>query len=275
MRLKDYQPKDVQAPREAPTGFPNKPFISIQYSSKGTGKTTTLLNMIKEYDKHRFFQKIYLFSPSYDGDPKYKVLDGVHYQLHVYRTYTNDLFKEVIDEIRNDLHEWREYLRMKKVYEKAQRVRNHELLTDEEALDMYMCDWKPPVAPFEREPYSLVVFDDLASNKELMSQGKSLANSVALLSRHLLLSMAYVVQQYKNAVPKMVRLNCDWFILGRSKSLENMKSVSEELTSYASLQELVSMWEKATEQPYSYFTVNLMAPPALRFTRNFDEPVTA
>lgn len=273
MRIKDYQPPNVQAPREAPVGFPNKSFLGLAYSSKGTGKTNVLVNIVKEYDKYNFFQKVYLFSPSAKNDPKYQFLEEGNYNITIYPTYTNEIFKEVVDEIINDLNTWKEYVRLKKLYEKSKKMKKPELFDDEELLDLFRIDWSEPEPPFEREPYSLIIFDDLASNKELMTSGKSLANSFMLLHRHKLTSVIYSVQQYRNAVPKMVRNNLDWWILGKSKSVENMESVADELTSYASSKDIIRMWEKATEEPFNYFCVNLMI-PQYRFTKNFDESIT-
>lgn len=272
MRLKDYQPKHVQAPRPAPEGFPNKSFLGLLYSSKGTGKTNTLVNIVKEYDKHRFFQKVYLFSPTAKSDPKYQLLEEGNYDLKIYNNYTNEDFKEVVEEITSDLKAWRDYERLKKLYEKAKRAKKPELFSDEELLDLYMIDWKDPEPPFEKEPFSLIIFDDLASNKDLMSNGKSLANSFMLLHRHKLTSVIFSVQIYKNAVPKMVRNNLDWLVLGANKSTETMRSVAEELTSYATENELIDMWERATAEPFNYFCINLMIKEH-RFTKNFDEKI--
>lgn len=271
MKLKNHQPPGVQAPREVSNpGFPDKSFLGLLYSSKGTGKTNTLINIVKEYDKTRFFQKVYLFSPSVHNDPKYDLLRGGSYELRVYPEYSDEILREVIEEIREDIRRWREWLRLEKLYKKSQRALSPDMFNDDELLDLFLLNWEQPKQPFDREPYSLVVFDDLASNKELMKQGKSVMSSFALLHRHVLTSILFSVQLFKNAVPRMIRNNLDWYVLGANKSRAVMREVAEELNSYASEDELITMWEKATEEPFSYFTINLMK-PAYRFRRNFDE----
>lgn len=272
MKLKDYQPKGVQAPRAAPDGFPNKPFLAQIYSSKGTGKTNTLVNIIDHYDKHKFFQKVVLFSPTQGHDPKYEYLRDGSYELEVYGNYTDEIFRGVLESIKRDLYEWEEYNRLKKLYEKAQRVTSPDKLTDEELLDLYMLDFQMPECRFDREPYTLIVFDDQVGNKELYNSTKSLASQFFILHRHLRCSCVFVVQIYKNAMPKGIRSNLDWIILGASKSDDTMEDVATELDAYASKQEIKRMWIEATAEPYSYFCINLMM-PAYRFTRNFDEPL--
>ena len=73
----------------------------------------------------------------------------------------------------------------------------------------------------------------------------------------------------------MVRRNLDLWVLASSKSEKDRLAVAEELSSYASPDEISDMWLSSTAEPYSYFVVNLMSKiPALRFTRNFDEAIT-
>lgn len=272
MKLKNYQAKSNE--REVPEGFPNKPFLGLIYASKGLGKTNLLINMVHQFDKFKTYQKVYLFSPSVQNDPKYQFLNDGKYDLKIYPNYSDEIMREVIEEINEDLNEWREYQRLKKLYEKSKRADKQDLFNDEELLDLFMIDWEEPQPPkYDQEPWSLIIFDDLASNAQLMKQGKSLMNSFALLHRHRNTSMCYAVQLYRNAVPKMIRNNLDWWILGKSKSEENMKSVADELTSYVSAKDIIDKWETATNEPYSFFCVNLMTKPELRFTRNFNEPV--
>jgi hypothetical protein len=275
MRIQNFQPKGVQASRETLHNLPNNHFVSIIYSSKGTGKTNLLINMVKDYDKTKFFQKVYLFSPSYGADPKYHHLNDGSYELKIYNDFSNDLFQEVMDEIQADLDEWNHYQYRLKLYDKLQKARSLKQFTQEDLFELDQMEYEKPTPPFPREPFSLIVFDDLASNQQLMKQGKSIVNSVLLRCRHYRTSFIYVVQQYRNAVPKMVRANSDLWILAKSKSQKDMEAVAEELTSYASLNDIVSMWDKATEGDYNYFVINLMAPANLKFTRNFDEPITA
>jgi len=276
MKIKNYQPVGVQEERKTIHNLPRNHFVCIIHSSKGTGKTNTVINLIKDYDKTKFFQKVYLFSPSYEADPKYQHLNDGNYDLRVYNDFTNDIFQEVMEDIQADLDEWNHYLYRVKLYEKLQKAKSLKQFTQHDLFQLDEMAYDKPIAPFPCEPFSLICFDDLASNKQLMSQGKSLVNSVLLRCRHFRTSFIYVVQQYRNAVPKIVRANTDLFILAISKSRKDMEAIAEELTSYASVNDIVSMWQKATAEPYNYFVINLMSPNAnLKFSRNFDEPLNA
>ena len=273
MKIKNLQPPNVQTAREVSNqAFPDKPFLALLYSSKGTGKTNTLVNIVKEYDKTRFFQKVYLFSPSIHSDPKYSLLNDGNYEIRTYPEYSDEKLREVIDEIRYDIQRWKDWERLQKLYEKSKKAKNESIFTDDELLDLFMLNWTEPEKPFDKLPFSLIIFDDLASNKELMKQGKSLMSSFALLHRHQYTSLMFSTQLFRNALPRMIRNNLDWLVLGPNKSEKVMLEVAEELNSYVSEKELVRLWSKATEDPYNYFTVNLMK-PEFRFKKNFDESI--
>ena len=89
----------------------------------------------------------------------------------------------------------------------------------------------------------------------------------------MLTSIIFSVQVYKGGVPRGLRTNIDWWVLGKNKSIATMKDVAEDLTSYATEDQVVRMWEEATSEPFSWFCINLMV-PKYRFTKNFDEVVT-
>ena len=271
MKILNYQPLGVQEPRKVEANLPNNHAVTIIYSSKGTGKSNMIVNLVKNYDRTKFFQKVYLFSPTYESDPKYQLLHDGSYKLNVYTDFTNEIFETVIEDIQNDLAEWSEYQRLLKLWAKFQKSKSVKQFTQEDLFELHEMNYAKPVAPFEKEPFSLIIYDDLASNRQLMNQGKSLANQTLLKCRHLRTSILYVVQQYRSTLPKMVRNNADMWILAKSKSDKDMASVAEELTSYASVADIIYMWNKATEGDYNYFVINLMASKDKRFTRNFDE----
>ena len=272
MKIKNYQTKEMS--RDAPEGFPNKAFLGMLYASKGMGKTNLLVNIVKAFGKTKTYDKVYLFSPTASSDSKYDNLKSNSYEFKVFNTYTDEIFREVIDEIKQDIEDWKEYIQMKELYEKSKTAKSHDIFKDDELIDLFILNFKHPEEPrFKREPWSLIIFDDLASNKELMSNKKSLMNSIALLVRHLNISMLFSVQIYRNAVPKMIRNNLDWWILAKSKSKEDMASVAQELTSYATMSDIATMWEKATLMPYNFFCINLMMGDKYRFTKNLNEPI--
>lgn len=275
MKIINYQPKTVQEPRPVieGSGLPDNHFIGCILASKGSGKTNLLLNMMAEYDKTKHFDKVYIFTPTWDSDPKYERLREGSYELKVYKQFSNELLKEVIDEIQDDLRAWEDYKKTKALFEKSQRIKRIEDLSDDDLYDLEKMGWVEPVAPYHREPWSCIIFDDLASDPQLMKQGRSIANALALKCRHLRTSLIYIVQAYKGTVPVMVRKNLDLWVLAANKSLKDKLAVAEELTSYASSEHIADMWDRSTRLPYHYFTINLMAKPNERFRMDFNHAI--
>ena len=274
MRIPNYQPpKSIQQDRPCPEGFCPKSFMALLYGSKGSGKTNILLHIIEEYQKYKFFDKIYVFSPTHLSDPKQQLIKDYCQNVKYYGSYTNETFTKVLEEIKTDLEELKEYEKKMKLWKKFKK-KGHAALSDEELLQIYMFEFEEPPKPkFDHLPYTLIVFDDQIGNAELYKpQARGVFPQFAILHRHLLCSVIFSVQIYRGGVPKCVRSNLDWWVLTKNKSISVMKEVAEDLTSYATEEQIIKMWEEATDEAYSWFCINLMN-KEFRFTKNFDEKI--
>jgi hypothetical protein len=279
----NYQPKNHNVHRDPPEGLPAKPFLGICYGSRGSGKTNAVLNLIFHYDRVKFFDKIYFFSPTFRNDPKYQLLEEEgaegerkrkHYDLHVYQTYTNEIFADVLKEIREDMEEYKRCEKLKKTYEKFKKAKRLDQLTEDEILDLYELDFQPPECRFERPPTSLLIFDDLVGNRDLYrADSKGTINSFVILHRHLLCSVLFVSQIWKNAVPRQIRNNLSLFMLFGNKSEAIKREVAEEVSSYIKPEEFMALWDKACEPPHSFFKIDLDGKKEDRFTRNFGDKI--
>lgn len=280
-KIKGLENKDlkvVQAtPRQAPSTLPNKPFLGTIVGARGSGKTNCMINLIKHYDKYKFFDKLYLFSPtSFGNDPKYQLIedDKHHYILKKFHTYTDTIFKEVLEEIKSDIEEYKDWQKKHKIYNKFMKY-GYKRMTPEEMLEveMMMLDGETidePVCQWTQMPTSLLIFDDLVSNTELYKNtARGIFYNFAILHRHLLSSLLFVVQTWSGAVPKQIRGNLSLAILFNLKP-EIKKQVADELCSDTSESKFIEMWETACVNPWDFFMINYDAPKQLRFRKNFD-----
>jgi len=272
MKLENYQPKGVQEPRDVPDGFPNKNFIALVLGSKGAGKTNMICNIVKGFQSKKFFDKIYLFTPT--DDPKYAVLDKMADEVKRYEFYSDVDFKDVVSDIKTDLEEFKEYKRLSDLLKRFEKsTKPPELVfDDDELLDLYNMDFKLPDAKYDHYPHSLVILDDQAGNRDLF-KSKSRFTSFAIRTRHMYTSIIYGIQLYKKGVPRGLRNNLDWWVLASNKSKAVQEDVAEDLSSYISKSEFIEKWDAATMEPFSWFCVNLMADAKYRFTKNIDEQV--
>lgn len=136
IKLKTYPPVKVK------DGLPELLFIGGIIAQRGSGKTNAVINLIKHYDSTKAFQKIYFFCPSWENDIKYSVLEGSkNYDLQGFTDYSNDIFKDVLKEIKADMKQWWDYDEKKKAYDKFLSDKN---LTDEEIVTLKAMNYESP-----------------------------------------------------------------------------------------------------------------------------------
>jgi len=69
-KLPNADLKVVQAqPRKHPENLPKLHFLAYFCASRGSGKTTAIVNFIKKYDKSRSFDHIIIYSPTANNEP--------------------------------------------------------------------------------------------------------------------------------------------------------------------------------------------------------------
>ncbi len=279
MKIKEYKPP-ASPDRPAPDGLPTRPFLCSIYASKGLGKTTLLVNLVEAYQRQAspFFDKLVIFSPTVQYDEKQEKLLGLCKDVEAYSHFSNDTFVEVLDRIKEDIADYKDWVRRTEIWRRFQK-RGPSALTPDETLDIYL--WSggsfdaPPEPKFKRFPYTLIILDDQIGCKDAFSPTiRGPWAQFTILHRHLGCSIIWSTQIWKQGIPKQIKGNLDLWCFGRNKSEEVMREVAESLTSYASTKEIVRMWEWACSKDYGWFVVNLQAKDKSHiFTRDFTEPI--
>lgn len=267
--------KVVQAsPRPVPDGMPKLSFLMNVVASRGGGKTNAVLNFMRLYDKTRSFDKVYLFSPTYHNEPKNQLYNDLDVKLTVNTSYSDDIFREVLEEIRADIDEYKEYQRRMKLWEKFKKIKRIEQLSPEELIELDVdMGWEEPTTEWKRGmPTSCLIFDDLVGNKELYrSDSKGPFYNFVILHRHLLSSIIFLSQVWHNGVPRQIRNNLSCLMLFANKSDKMKLEIAQEMSAFVKPDEFVRMWDWATEEPHSFFFIDMDAKDKrLRFRKNFD-----
>lgn len=271
------QNKDLKvtqaAPVKVPHGLPGLHFLMCMVGGRGQGKTTALVNLVKAYDDAGTFEKLYCFSPTLHNDPKYELLKKSSAKLSTFTSYTDEIFRDVLDEIKDDIALWKDYATDAKVWARYKKAKRLEDLSDEDLLDLYMMDWTEPVKPFKKFPCSLLVFDDLVGNRELYrADSKGLFNSFVILHRHLGCSVIFLSQIFHNAVPRQIRTNISSWLLFANRNAKLKREVAEELCGSISPETFLDLWDTATREDHSFFMVDTDAgDKRFRYRRNLNE----
>ena len=272
---KDWKVRQAQ-PRKVPEGLPRVPFLGAIIGSRGSGKTSALITLVKAYDATETWDWIVLFSPTYKNDPKYHLLDDVKAELTVKEDFIPSEFVELKKEIDGRIEDWKRWEEYKKIYA---RFKKHKGPVDKfdpyELMILYENDFTPPDPEKYKKgaPQCVMIFDDLNYNKDLYSntsRGPDDFKKFAILHRHKLCSILFLCQTYKAGVPRQLRSNLSLMILFQNKSDQMKKEIAEELSSHVSPEDFVKLWAHACGEQHDFLMIDYDGGRENMFRKNFD-----
>lgn len=273
--------------RPVPDGLPKVPFLSGIFGSRGAGKTTAMINLIRAYQRPGVppaWDHIIIFSPTAKKDPKYKALEE---QLTTKDTLVEliedftltkfmDFVKYMDAETKNYETKKLAVTAYKKFKEKDMDVSK---LKEDELLALYAYDFEPDGKTKNMykhgRPSFCMVFDDLIGEKLVYSTtGTNWVSKFALRHRHYNCTMMFLAQSWQNGIPRQIRHNLSLAIFFRVISPQLKKDVAAEMSSFISEQEFIELWDEATQDLHGYFLIDFAAPPELKFRMNLDHVFT-
>ena len=243
--------------RHAPPTMPNKPFLGVVCGSRGSGKSSAMINLVQLYAPYHHFDHVVLLSPTYHNDVKLSVLaKDNRYDFEVITDVTNAVIDELIETIKKRIEDYKAYLEYEKVYDKFVKAKDVSILKPDDLMVLYQHQFEEPTTDYKYGmPSTLLIFDDLVGDKAVYKN--RVLDKFCLQHRHYLTSLLFLVQIWKNAIPKGIRTNLSLICLFSQKNLEVQKEVAQELASFVSPQELIRFWNWANQEPHSFLTINM------------------
>lgn len=264
--------------RNSPPTFPYPPFLSSMFKSRGSGKTTCMINMIRLYDSVRAFDHITIFSPTTQKDPKFAAFmeSKPNAKLEFVDTYTDVKFSEITNQIDKDLAEYEKFKVALAAYKKFLKGGSITKLKPEELIELYAYDFSDPMngSRFKHgRPSHMIVFDDMVGDKNVYRNDSSgLVGRFTFRHRHYNASMCFMAQSYKSGIPRQIRNNLSTVVFFANKSEKMKVEIAEEMSSFVSIEQFIQMWDYATEQPHGFLMVDFSArDPTCRFRSGFDQ----
>ncbi len=101
----------------------------------------------------------------------------------------------------------------------------------------------------------LIIVDDFADSPEF-SRMSQLLHSLFKRGRHHNIS-CLVSTQKVTAIAPIIRVNVTFMIVYRLRNSKDLDAFLEELSAMLPRRELLELYQKATEQPYSFFILQL------------------
>jgi hypothetical protein len=264
--------------RNAPPTLPYPPFLAGVFGSRGSGKTTSMIELLRLYDAVNAFDKIYIFSPTTEKDPKFAALleSKPNAKIEFIPKYTDAKFQDITDEMDKDLKDYERFKVALAAFQKFDKGKSVAKLSPDELLSLYEYDFTNPKTGskfLHGRPSRFIVFDDMVGDKQVYrNDSAGLVGRFAFRHRHYNASMCFMAQTYASGVPRQIRNNLSTAIFFANKSDKMKTEIAEEMSSFVSVDEFVYMWNYATEKDHGFLMVDFSAVhPSHRFRSGFDD----
>lgn len=261
---------------KAKTGLPNNFYTALVIGGTGTGKTFSVVKLLKYYEKYKIYtkqgeevpQRIFLFSPSIESNPIFTSLKNLD-EEDQYTNYSDSQLQKVLDEIKEVKDEAEAYQYQLKLYKKFLKTRSLKDLSPEQLLTLNENDFNPPVKPrYPIAPVNFIILDDLINSPAYKATGKSLINSLAVRNRHLSINL-FILAQSAPQIPKTVRSQARLLMLYRYNSKNIIEDLYEIVSSVLTPQEFEKLYLDATSKKYNFLTID-NTKSEITFKQNLD-----
>lgn len=255
--------------RKVPIGLFTPSYVGAWIGKTGSGKSTSMLNMLQEYQSANTFDKKILFSPSARDDPKYNVIEWDQ----VYEDWDEEALRGIFKKQEEDMEEWKEYLKQKLVYDKFKK--GVPLTKGEKRILFGLINGEgviaPPQCSMEREPYGVIVFDDLGSSDAYKNVTRNFMAAMACRCRHKNLSMFHCLQHIYQ-LPRTIRQQCGIMALFRTKDQKLLREIAKENSSDVTEDEFVRLYDAATkDDKHDFLLADFLTET---FRKNYDNLLT-
>ena len=240
--------------------LPKLYMCSMFIGAKGTGKTYSLVSLLKHYEKSTLLDKkgrvhkmrTILFCPTGNSDFNkiYTTLDSLDQEKDVILEYSDELLLSVLEDIKNEEEEIKEYYKYQKAYAK---FKANEKLKDKHLLILDKHDFKEPLLEMkmQKPKYSqyrvnFLIFDDLISHQSAFKRNSKICN-LTIKCRHHHCNLLFTTQ-YPKSIPPVIRTNTDIWVLFKFASKERIiDQIYNEISSLIKIDEFEQLYDYATK----------------------------
>ena len=253
----------------------------LNIGARGSGKTYTIVQMIKHYEKNKIMRdgvvyklRTHLISPTIQANEIYQSLDSLDMDNDAHENYTDKLILDIIAGIKERKQKYEDYLLYKKYYEKVMKTPENKLekLYDENP-DMFnlleQFNYQhPSELEHDKPEVNIVILDDLLGSDAFTRRTKSTLVNAMIKNRHIGVCFALLVQSIRS-VPKNIRLNCSVFQLATFKNKKMiLEDIYEEISNVIGIDDFEELYDHATAKPYGSLIIDTTN--GKRFLSNLD-----
>ena len=258
------RPLDAQINKSEPSLVPKLPFTCQLVGSKGSSKTSTILNMLLNKNiLNGKFERIFFISPTSHLDEKLNVL-----KEHNVKCFNYPLINELKKNRKNTL---------KITDDPTNLPENNLKLSDQDFIEDVSTSFLQELIKEQKyiiEKYGkkladniLLIYDDCASEKKFFNS--EITKKLIYNSRHVKISIIFSVQNY-TSISKPIRLNNSILLLYTTSNEKELKNIYEENSCSHNFKEFCEKFHKVTDIPFSFLTINYQNDLTHRYENNFE-----
>ena len=266
---------------ETPADIPKMHCMMMVSGKRGGGKSVATANFVKKLKEHKLMDRVLLITPTFNSNQQIWDIADIQ-EEDVYEPEVTVL-QSIIGVVEAEKTEWDLFLSQKQQYKAFQREIKKKPITeiDEDLLLEYQdlgYFEGPPSWKYEKEvpPRLFLIIDDCMGT-DLFKPRAKLVN-FCIKHRHIAdglgISVAMLVQSYcaVGGVPRPIRENTTLLLLFKCKDENQRKKIHEEIGADVDLDKFDAMYTYATEEPFSFLTVDFNPKaPNKQFRKQFEE----
>ena len=270
---------------------PSNYFMGIFCGSRGTGKTTLAVALLKRLEEKGIYlnnvkvpQRIILVCTTAKSDSNkiFETLKNIDWEHDIIEDYNDEALKNKIDELRNDLEETRNYNNYIRCWNKFLKTTDLYDMDMEDLITLYDKDFVEPeqyepMPKYKKEFVTHWIIDDMLGTN-LFKQGRSAFTNMVIRNRHSgssgVPSNVLICVQSMMAIPKTIRLNSNFLALFKFANKQSvLNDCYPNLSAYITEENLLELYEHATDEKHSALVVD-MTKGAPIFKKNLDTILT-
>lgn len=285
--LKIELPKGERYKYETAEMMPNLCTQLLCCGAKGSGKTISIVNLVKKLE----FDRIFLISPT--AKSNHSILSMINIDEDDMYEDTEDLtiIDNIISKVEEEGREYDEYHeKMKEYNEFIKNSNNNDYhLIDDDTIDKFMDDnnnfLKPEHYLNGRRPKVALILDDILGSY-LMSKGIRKVNNLAIKHRHISpvksegggaigVSTFFLTQTFRcqtGGISKPIRSNCNSLIIFKTKNENEFNDLRDEVAGEIGKDLFTKIYEIATDEPHSFLFIDFNPKKShpSRYRKNLD-----
>ena len=285
--LKIELPKGERYKYETAEMMPNLCTQLLCCGAKGSGKTISIVNLVKKLE----FDRIFLISPT--AKSNHAILSMINIDEDDMYEDTEDLtiIDNIISKVEEEGREYDEYHeKMKEYNEFIKNSNNNDYhLIDDDTIDKFMDDnnnfLKPEHYLNGRRPKVALILDDILGSY-LMSKGIRKVNNLAIKHRHISpvksegggaigVSTFFLTQTFRcqtGGISKPIRSNCNSLIIFKTKNENEFNDLRDEVAGEIGKELFTKIYEIATNEPHSFLFIDFNPKKShpSRYRKNLD-----